>query len=121
MVNRRAKEEEVATKMEPAFDEDYQYNKLKFASYDDGAVSLSETQGGESWIYLYPDQVEALKVFLLPDKERESLEQFKSALLTSTNEELLREHKYLKANAKFIKVGRIVLMDVELRKRGLIK
>lgn len=113
---------EVATKLEEGFDEDYQYNKVRISEYDDGALSFSDTQGGENWIYLYPDQVEALKHFLLDDKQTSSLERFKANVVIASDGDLKSEHHWMKAN---MSLGidftmRMEMLEQEMRKRGLI-
>ena len=43
----------------------YTENDLKFYLYDDGMLGISET--GDSFIGLYPEQVEHLKIILAPN------------------------------------------------------
>lgn len=53
----------VATKMESGFDDEEKYNEIGIAILNNGALSIHNASR-DSHIYLYPDQVEALKQFL---------------------------------------------------------
>jgi len=53
------------TKMEEGFDEDYKYNNTKIGETESGALYFSAQDGSQRFIYLYADQVEELKKFLL--------------------------------------------------------
>ena len=46
-------------------------NTLKITEFFDGSISLAE-ENGDGWVYLYPDQIEALKRFFKSSNPRKA-------------------------------------------------
>jgi hypothetical protein len=56
---------ETFTTMESGFEPEEKYNIVDISETESGAICFSRLRtGSESFVYLYPDQVEALKKFL---------------------------------------------------------